>query len=88
MKTTYEAILIGDKLEWIGERPETSGEARVRVEFETTEPAPTLPAGGDGAALARVLRDIRAQGGITSIEDPVAWQREQRVDRPLPGREP
>lgn len=36
------------------------------------------------AALDR----IAARGGIAGISDPVAWQREQRTDRPLPGREP
>ena len=33
------------------------------------------------------LRRIAARGGIRSIPDPVAWQREMRQDRPLPGRE-
>jgi hypothetical protein len=32
------------------------------------------------------LRGLAALGGISSIPDPVAWQREQRKDRPLPGR--
>ena len=38
-------------------------------------------------ALAALNR-IASRGGIAGIEDPVAWQREQRADRPLPGREP
>lgn len=38
-------------------------------------------------ALAALDR-IAARGGIAGIPDPVAWQREQRSDRPLPGREP
>jgi len=33
------------------------------------------------------LRRIALRGGIRSIPDPVAWQREIRKDRPLPGRE-
>ena len=33
------------------------------------------------------LRRLAARGGIRSIPDPVAWQREMRKDRPLPGRE-
>ena len=33
-----------------------------------------------------ILQDIASSGGL-NIEDPVAWQREQRQDRPLPGRE-
>lgn len=38
-------------------------------------------------ALAALDR-IAARGGIAGIPDPMAWQREQRSDRPLPGREP
>lgn len=37
-------------------------------------------------ALAALER-LAARGGIRSIPDPVAWQREQRKDRPLPGRD-
>lgn len=33
-----------------------------------------------------ILQDIANSGGL-NIDDPVAWQREQRQDRPLPGRE-
>jgi len=32
------------------------------------------------------LKQLAAMGGIASIPDPVAWQKEQRKDRPLPGR--
>ncbi len=35
----------------------------------------------------QALRSIAASGAFDSIEDPVAWQREIRKDRPLPGRE-
>ncbi|CAN5773019.1 hypothetical protein BH20VER1_BH20VER1_12440 [soil metagenome] len=44
---------------------------------------------GPNAASARWQRSggSRRGGGIRSIPDPVAWQREQRQDRPLPGRE-
>ena len=38
-------------------------------------------------ALAALQR-IAARGGISGIPDPVAWQRDRRLDRPLPGREP
>ena len=36
-------------------------------------------------ALA-ALRKLRALGTFNEITDPVAWQREIRKDRPLPGR--
>lgn len=39
-------------------------------------------------SVAEVLRDWHQQGGLqTSIPDPVAWQREQREDRKLPGQD-
>jgi hypothetical protein len=37
-------------------------------------------------ALA-ALRQLRKMGTFKKITDPVAWQREIRKDRPLPGRE-
>ena len=37
-------------------------------------------------ALA-ALKRLRARGTFREITDPVAWQREIRKDRPLPGRE-
>jgi hypothetical protein len=37
------------------------------------------------SALA-ALRQLRALGTFKAIADPVAWQREIRKDRPLPGR--
>ncbi len=36
--------------------------------------------------VVTILQDIANSGGL-DIDDPVAWQREQRQDRPLPGRE-
>ena len=52
----------------------------------------TLEAQDEGWPVRReramaALRRLAARGGIRSIPDPVAWQREQRKDRPLPGRE-
>lgn len=34
------------------------------------------------------LKQLRTLGGVREkIADPVAWQKEQRAERPLPGRE-
>ena len=39
-------------------------------------------------SVSDVLRDWHQHGGLrTVISDPVAWQREQRKDRKLPGRD-
>jgi antitoxin component of MazEF toxin-antitoxin module len=56
---------------------------------------PQLPHKQDNAKLIRTLKELqavtaaaKAQGrGLGMIKDPVAWQREIRKDRPLPGRE-
>ncbi|MGV3663887.1 MAG: hypothetical protein ACO1TE_27190 [Prosthecobacter sp.] len=37
-------------------------------------------------ALA-ALNGIAGPGGVAGIDDPLKWQRDQRTDRPLPGRE-
>ena len=36
--------------------------------------------------LAEALEQLAALNPFSDIADPVAWQREQRQDRPLPGR--
>jgi len=53
-----------------------------QVEVADDEPLTSTTAGWD--ALAR----IAARDGLAGIDDPVAWQRELRGDRPLPGRDP
>jgi hypothetical protein len=40
-----------------------------------------------GRKLADALRQLQAANPFKDIADPVAWQREMRKDRPLPGRE-
>jgi antitoxin component of MazEF toxin-antitoxin module len=37
--------------------------------------------------LLEQLQGIESDGGLMGIKDPVAWQRELRKDRPLPGRD-
>ncbi len=39
------------------------------------------------AAIKSALRSLQKSGAFSDIKDPVAWQREIRKDRPLPGRE-
>lgn len=54
--------------------------ATLQTEPETTD-RPTRE-----TALA-ALRQLRKLGTFKKITDPVAWQREIRKDRPLPGRD-
>lgn len=42
--------------------------------------------GGKGTPL-EALKELRKLGAFKDVADPVAWQREQRKDRTLPGRD-
>ena len=89
MSQTYEAILNGDRLEWReGAPPDASGPVRVQVTVVGPAPAET-PAerAARGKRMADVLRELAKSNPFKDITDPVAWQREVRKDRPLPGRE-
>ncbi len=38
-------------------------------------------------SIKLAIRNLQQVGAFHTIKDPVAWQREIRKDRPLPGRE-
>ena len=57
---------------------------RVTAQVELADDESTASTSDGWDALARVA----ARDGLAGIEDPVAWQREVRGDRPLPGRDP
>ncbi len=66
---------------------------RVRVEatLEAADEAEAIPTLATPEMLRQrkeALAALRALGGMKDvIPDPAVWQREQREDRPLPGRE-
>lgn len=41
----------------------------------------------DRLRIQTLLKQLQASGIYKDIEDPVAWQRAIRLDRPLPGKE-
>ena len=87
MLETYKATIHGHTIEWDGNGPDElkdGQEPKVKVIVESGEK--TLPK-SDGKKMAEALAKIAARGGVKSIPDPVAWQREIRKDRPLPGRD-
>ena len=84
MLPTYPAVLSGDRLVWSGDAP--PGVAVVGVPVHVTLlTTPTLVA-DRGKEMAAALEGIAARGGLAGVADPLAWEREQRVDRELPGR--
>ena len=83
MKTTYPAILSGEKLTWLGERPELTEPVRVTVDIETSIDS----SAANGVEIAKLMAEISKHNPFAGIGDPVEWQRREREDRPLPGRE-
>lgn len=88
MADTYEGILEGDRIRWIGPRP-PSGKVRVIPAADESARLPPLPESTpeQRARLVQALEAAAELDPYREIEDPVAWQREIRKDRPLPGRE-
>jgi hypothetical protein len=85
MLRTYDAILKDGRLEWNGEAPDQREPLRVQV---TVIPATDPESDAErGRRMAAALRKLAEMNAFAEITDPVAWQREIRKDRPLPGRE-
>ena len=83
MTKTYEAILRGDQIEWGEVRP-PQAEANVRFKVSITFLEPVHP----GEAMAEIMKRISETVDVQALfGDAAEWQREQRKDRPLPGRE-
>ena len=85
MLETYTGTLRGNTLEWSEvDTPSLGINDEVPV-MVTLLAKPSHVASGE--AMAAAMRAIAAMPNRTIIEDPSAWQREIRQDRPLPGRE-
>ncbi len=66
------------------------GKVRVVATLNADLESKSLVRDGDQArreAALAALKRLRDRGTFREITDPVAWQREIRKDRPLPGRE-
>ena len=83
MERTYKAILNGDRLEWMDPPPETEQQVEVSIVISEDK----FKSKVDNKRAMAFIRKIAAGGGVSGIKDPVAWQREIRKDRPLPGRD-
>ena len=81
MFPTYPAVLRAGRLEWEAGSPPDDP---VRVHVTVLAPLPPSPA--SGPSMTSALAALAALGGPSGFEDPAEWQRQSRVDRPLPGR--
>ncbi|MBV9108963.1 MAG: hypothetical protein JO306_06130 [Gemmatimonadetes bacterium] len=85
MHRSYDAVLTGNCLEWKGSAPDTRQPTEVKVIVREEEDAAEAAARRRRALAA--LEELAARGGIKSIPDPAEWHRQNRTDRPLPGRD-
>lgn len=88
--TTYKAILRGNHLEWPNAVPVqlTSDQAvAVYVTVLDESGIPAVKNQGQGQRMALALEQLAQLPTRTSIPDPVAWERQLRQERTLPGRE-
>ncbi len=88
MLTTYEAVLRGNHIEWAGEVPDhikANSPLNVHVTFLDAPSRDNVIS--TGRRMADILEKLAALSGLAEIDDPVAWQREVRKDRALPGRD-
>lgn len=83
---TYRAILKGNRLEWVESEP-TDLDAEQPVEVTILPTVGESESNTQGQRMARALERLAEANAFADIKDPVAWQREVRKDRPLPGRD-
>ena len=84
---TYRSLLRGDRLEWLGEAPESQADAPLSVQVSIIEPEPVSEEHTRGLAMAALLEKLAARCTFSAIPDPMRWQRGLRQERALPGRE-
>jgi hypothetical protein len=87
MQSTYKAILRGDRIEWEEDVPEQIRGRAVLTVLVTIPDQPGVADDTRGPRMAEALQRLASSGGVPSITDPLQWQREQREDRDLPGRQ-
>ncbi len=87
MRRAYKAVLHGDRVEWLEGAPETDGPVPVEVHITISSEVGSRVSDDAGKSVFELFQELADMGAFSEIEDPVAWQREIRKDRPLPGRE-
>jgi hypothetical protein len=89
MLQTYKATLRGNRLEWNDGVPQALADDQpVAVHVTILDEVPRASAPQlSGQTMAAILAQLAQHPTFASIPDPIAWQREQRGERSLPGRE-
>ena len=85
MLKTYKAVITKDQIQWQDETPAIDNPSSVIITF--LDSASALADEARALKMGEALCDIAARGGLSGVDDASQWQREQRQDRLLPGRE-
>ncbi len=87
MSQTYRALLQGNQLTWLEEVPVLlTGETAVPVQVLVNMQEIAETEEDRQKRVLLVLTKLAALHAFNDVEDPSAWQREIREDRPLPTR--
>ena len=85
MSTTYTGILRDNQIEWTQPAPPKAPAEGLRVQVTLLDAVPN--SASQGQQMAAALARLAANHALASIADPLAWERELRQDRELPGRD-
>jgi cytolysin (calcineurin-like family phosphatase) len=83
MLQTYKARLHGTQVEWLGEIPSELHDGQDVHITLLEENSLAQPTPSKGQQMAAILKELALLNTTASIDDPVAWQRETRTDKPL-----
>ncbi|MEG5061667.1 hypothetical protein QUB60_28395 [Microcoleus sp. A2-C5] len=86
MLRTFEALLKGKFLEWTNDAPQQS-DRPLKVYVTLLEEKSSISAECRRQKIVEILEKLAASQAFEEVTNPVAWQREMRQDRPLPGRD-
>ncbi|MCX7091940.1 MAG: hypothetical protein NTY50_00600 [Methylobacter sp.] len=84
MLKSYEAIYDQGRIEWVGANPNLG---RTRVVVVCPDAADEVAPEPNGKRFVELAKKLAETGFADKFGDPVAWQKEQRKDRLLAGRE-
>ena len=90
MLKSYEAIYDHGRLQWLGEVPRFKRVRVVLVADDSDELKDNPMIQANGSQLVEIITATPLEISASIAEkygDAVVWQREQRQERPLPGRE-
>jgi hypothetical protein len=89
MRSTYRAVLHGNRLEWRDEKPETLlPDCEVEVYVTILDSPDSATDQARGAAMAAHLERLAAVGGPKSFGDAAEWERDAREERRSGSSEP